>query len=110
MVLFLQQFASELSRVTKEVGTMGQLGGCADVKDAHGAWHDLVQGLNRMVDRVTKQVRAISYSTTAVAQGDLSQRVEIDAEGEILQLCVLIRIPHASPLKLLAGPKRSIPC
>lgn len=88
MVEFLQKFASELSRVTQEVGTMGQLGGAADVEQAHGAWHDLVTGLNRMIDRVTKQVRAISDSTTAVAQGDLSRRVNIDAEGEILRLSV----------------------
>ncbi|OAV88912.1 hypothetical protein PTTG_03826 [Puccinia triticina 1-1 BBBD Race 1] len=88
MVRFLQDFNSEVTRVALEVGTAGKLGGSANVKHARGEWHNLVTGLNRMVDRVTGQVRAISRSTAAVAKGDLSQRVEIDAEGEILQLFV----------------------
>ncbi|CAH7684481.1 expressed protein [Phakopsora pachyrhizi] len=90
MVRFLQDFNSEVTRVTLEVGTAGKLGGSANVKHARGEWHNLVTGLNRMVDRVTGQVRAISRSTAAVAKGDLSQRVEIDAEGEILQLAETI--------------------
>ncbi|KAG0141877.1 hypothetical protein CROQUDRAFT_673888 [Cronartium quercuum f. sp. fusiforme G11] len=90
MVRFLQDFNSEVTRVALEVGTAGKLGGSARVKNARGEWHNLVTGLNRMVDRVTGQVRAISASTTAVAKGDLSQRVEIDAEGEILQLAQTI--------------------
>ncbi|PLW22706.1 hypothetical protein PCASD_13739 [Puccinia coronata f. sp. avenae] len=90
MVRFLQDFNSEVTRVALEVGTAGKLGGSANVKHARGEWHNLVTGLNRMVDRVTGQVRAISRSTAAVAKGDLSQRVEIDAEGEILQLAETI--------------------
>ncbi|MBW0480484.1 hypothetical protein O181_020199 [Austropuccinia psidii MF-1] len=90
MVRFLQDFNSEVTRVALEVGTAGKLGGSANVKHARGEWHNLVTGLNRMVDRVTGQVRAISRSTSAVAKGDLSQRVEIDAEGEILQLAETI--------------------
>ncbi|KAH9814854.1 hypothetical protein DFH28DRAFT_894067 [Melampsora americana] len=90
MVRFLQDFNSEVTRVALEVGTAGKLGGSAKVENARGEWHNLVTGLNRMVDRVTGQVRAISASTTAVAKGDLSQRVEIDAEGEILQLAQTI--------------------
>lgn len=90
MVRFLQDFNSEVTRVALEVGTSGKLGGSAKVENARGEWHNLVTGLNRMVDRVTGQVRAISASTTAVAKGDLTQRVEIDAEGEILQLAQTI--------------------
>ncbi|KNE95783.1 hypothetical protein PSTG_10844 [Puccinia striiformis f. sp. tritici PST-78] len=91
MVRFLQDFNSEVTRVALEVGTAGKLGGSANVKHARGEWHNLVTGLNRMVDRVTGQVRAISRSTAAVAKGDLSQRVEIDAEGEILQLFLWLK-------------------
>ncbi|KAI8444235.1 hypothetical protein BY996DRAFT_4601214, partial [Phakopsora pachyrhizi] len=90
MVRFLQDFNSEVTRVTLEVGTAGKLGGSANVKHARGEWHNLVTGLNRMVDRVTGQVLFCVTIKAAVAKGDLSQRVEIDAEGEILQLAETI--------------------
>ncbi|POW15236.1 hypothetical protein PSHT_07156 [Puccinia striiformis] len=107
MVRFLQDFNSEVTRVALEVGTAGKLGGSANVKHARGEWHNLVTGLNRMVDRVTGQVRAISRSTAAVAKGDLSQRVEIDAEGEILQLAETINAMLGRVSNLPQGVSRS---
>ena len=86
MVDQLNAFASEVSRVAKEVGTDGKLGGQAQVKGVSGTWRDLTENVNRMADNLTDQVRNIALVTTGVANGDLSQKITVDARGEILQL------------------------
>ncbi|MFE0465405.1 HAMP domain-containing protein, partial [Kitasatospora sp. NPDC058965] len=79
-------FAGEVTRVAREVGTEGRLGGQADVKGVSGTWKDLTESVNVMADNLTAQVRAIAAVTTSVAQGDLSQKIRVDARGEILEL------------------------
>ncbi|WP_455361338.1 HAMP domain-containing protein [Streptomyces sp. SYSU K21746] len=86
MVDQLSAFADEVTRVAREVGTEGRLGGQADVKGVSGTWKDLTQSVNVMADNLTAQVRSIAEVTTAVAQGDLSQKIRVDARGEILEL------------------------
>ncbi|MFF9655865.1 HAMP domain-containing protein [Streptomyces griseoluteus] len=86
MVEQLSAFADEVTRVAREVGTEGRLGGQADVKGVSGTWKDLTESVNVMADNLTAQVRSIADVTTAVAQGDLSQKIRVDARGEILQL------------------------
>jgi methyl-accepting chemotaxis protein len=86
MVDQLSTFASEVTRVSKEVGTEGKLGGQAQVKDVGGTWKDLTDSVNAMAGSLTSQVRDIAKVTTAVASGDLSQNITVDARGEILQL------------------------
>ncbi len=86
MVDQLSQFASELTRVAKEVGTDGLLGVQAKVEGVSGTWLDLTNNVNAMADSLTVQVRNIANVTTAVAQGDLSQRITVDAKGEVLEL------------------------
>ncbi|MFV0131360.1 HAMP domain-containing protein [Streptomyces sp. HMX112] len=86
MVDTLSAFASEVTRVAREVGTEGRLGGQADVKGVSGTWKDLTESVNVMGDNLTAQVRSIAQVTTAVAQGDLSQKIRVDARGEILEL------------------------
>jgi HAMP domain-containing protein/signal transduction histidine kinase len=86
MVDQLNAFASEVSRVSKEVGTDGKLGGQAEVKGVSGIWKDLTDNVNRMASNLTDQVRNIALVTTGVANGDLSQKITVDARGEILQL------------------------
>lgn len=86
MVDQLSQFASEVTRVAKEVGTDGILGGQAKVEGVSGTWLDLTNNVNAMADALTGQVRNIANVTTAVAQGDLSQRITVDAKGEVLEL------------------------
>ncbi|GAA4883252.1 HAMP domain-containing protein [Kitasatospora terrestris] len=86
MVDQLGSFAGEVTRVAREVGTEGRLGGQADVRDVSGTWRDLTESVNVMADNLTAQVRAIASVTTAVAQGDLSQKIRVDARGEILEL------------------------
>ncbi|GHE99370.1 HAMP domain-containing protein [Streptomyces griseoluteus] len=86
MVDQLSAFADEVTRVAREVGTEGRLGGQADVKGVSGTWKDLTESVNVMADNLTAQVRSIADVTTAVAQGDLSQKIRVDARGEILQL------------------------
>ncbi|MBX3021328.1 MAG: HAMP domain-containing protein [Bdellovibrionales bacterium] len=86
MVDQLSSFASEVTRVAKEVGTEGKLGGQADVKGVSGTWKDLTDNVNLLAGNLTEQVRNIAKVTTAVAKGDLSQKITVDARGEILEL------------------------
>jgi HAMP domain-containing protein/signal transduction histidine kinase len=86
MVDQLNSFASEVTRVAKEVGTEGRLGGQADVKGASGIWRDLTDNVNSLASNLTNQVRNIAKVTTAVAKGDLSQKITVDAKGEIFEL------------------------
>ncbi len=86
MVDQLSSFASEVTRVAREVGTDGRLGGQAEVKGVAGVWKDLTDSVNSMAGNLTSQVRNIAEVTTAVAKGDLSTRITVDARGEILQL------------------------
>ena len=86
MVDQLSAFADEVTRVAREVGTEGKLGGQAAVPGISGVWKDLTDSVNSMADNLTDQVRNIAQVTTAVAQGDLSQHITVDARGEILQL------------------------
>src|SRR3989440_343334 len=82
----LDLFTSEVTRVAREVGTEGLLGGQADVKGVSGTWKDLTESVNVMAANLTGQVRSIAEVTTAVAKGDLSQKIRVDARGEILEL------------------------
>ncbi|WP_435925808.1 HAMP domain-containing protein [Paenibacillus sp. DYY-L-2] len=86
MVDQLSTFASEVTRVALEVGTEGKLGGQAEVKGVGGTWKDLTEGVNNMARNLTDQVRGIADVTTAVAKGDLSKKITVDAKGEILEL------------------------
>ncbi len=86
MVDQLNAFASEVTRVAREVGTEGALGGQADVKGVGGTWKDLTDSVNFMAGNLTNQVRNIAQVTTAVARGDLSTKITVDARGEILEL------------------------
>ena len=86
MVDQLSSFASEVTRVAREVGTEGKLGGQADVKGVAGTWKDLTVSVNSMAGNLTGQVRNIAEVTTAVANGDLSKKITVDVRGEILQL------------------------
>src|SRR5437762_7044346 len=86
MVDQLSSFAAEVTRVAKEVGTDGKLGGQAAVPEASGIWRDLTDNVNRMALNLTSQVRNIAEVSTAVARGDLSKKITVDARGEILQL------------------------
>src|SRR5712672_3665440 len=86
MVDQLSSFASEVTRVAKEVGTEGELGGQADVKGVGGVWKDLTDSVNSMAGNLTAQVRNIAEVTTAVAKGDLGRKITVDVRGEILEL------------------------
>ncbi len=86
MVDQLGSFASEVTRVAREVGTDGKLGGQADVRGVAGTWKDLTDNVNLMANNLTSQVRNIADVTTAVANGDLSKKITADARGEILEL------------------------
>ncbi|MER7205416.1 HAMP domain-containing protein [Streptosporangium sp. NPDC000239] len=86
MVDQLSSFADEVTRVAREVGTEGRLGGQADVKGVSGTWKALTESVNVMADNLTAQVRSIAEVTTAVAKGNLSQKIRVDARGEILEL------------------------
>jgi HAMP domain-containing protein/signal transduction histidine kinase/DNA-binding response OmpR family regulator len=86
MVDQLRSFASEVTRVAREVGTEGKLGGQADVKGVAGTWKDLTDSVNSMAGNLTAQVRNIADVTTAVAKGDLSKKITVDVRGEILEL------------------------
>src|SRR6201982_1619136 len=92
MVDQLSSFASEVTRVAREVGTEGKLGGQAEVKGVAGVWKDLTESVNSMAGNLTNQVRNIPGVTTAVAKGDLSQKITVEALGEILQLKNTINI------------------
>src|SRR5262250_2466850 len=86
MVDQLSSFASEVTRVAREVGTEGMLGGQADVRGVAGTWKDLTESVNSMASNLTAQVRNIAEVTTAVARGDLSKKITVDVKGEILEL------------------------
>jgi len=86
MVDQLNIFAAEVTRVAREVGTEGKLGGQAEVSEAAGVWQELTSNVNMMASNLTDQVRNIAQVTTAVAQGDLSQKITVEAQGEILGL------------------------
>ena len=86
MVDQLGSFASEVTRVAREVGTEGELGGQAEVKGVAGVWKDLTDSVNSMAGNLTAQVRNIAEVTTAVANGDLSRKITVDVRGEILEL------------------------
>jgi HAMP domain-containing protein/CheY-like chemotaxis protein/signal transduction histidine kinase len=86
MVDRLNRFASEVTRVAREVGTDGKLGGQAQVEDVSGVWKDLTENVNLMAGNLTGQVRNIADVTIAVANGDLSKKITVDVRGEILQL------------------------
>src|SRR5215831_10908199 len=86
MVDQLRSFASEVTRVAREVGTEGKLGGQADVRGVAGTWKDLTDSVNSMAGNLTSQVRNIADVTKAVARGDLSAKITVDVKGEILEL------------------------
>jgi HAMP domain-containing protein len=90
MVDQLNGFASEVTRVAREVGTEGKLGGQAQVRGVGGTWKDLTDSVNFMAANLTNQVRNIAAVTTAVANGDLSKKITVDVRGEILELKVTI--------------------
>ncbi|MEU5159855.1 HAMP domain-containing protein [Streptomyces sp. NPDC020875] len=86
MVTTLSSFADEVTRVAREVGTEGELGGQAQVPGVSGTWKDLTESVNSMASNLTWQVRQIATVTTAIAKGDLTRKIDIDARGEILEL------------------------
>ncbi|WP_233521413.1 HAMP domain-containing protein, partial [Streptomyces triticagri] len=90
MVDQLSNFAEQVTRVAREVGTEGILGGQAEVQGVAGTWKDLTQSVNGMANNLTMQVRNIAEVTTAVATGDLSKKITVDAKGEILQLVTTV--------------------
>src|SRR5206468_827572 len=86
MVDQLSSFAAEVTRVAREVGTEGKLGGQAEVRGVAGTWKDLTDSVNSMAGNLTAQVRNIAQVTTAVANGNLSRKITVDVQGEILEL------------------------
>src|SRR5207253_702308 len=86
MIDQLSVFTSEVTRVAREVGTEGKLGGQAQVKGVSGVWKELTESVNQMAGNLTAQVRNIAGVTTAVASGDLSKKITVDVKGEILEL------------------------
>src|SRR5256885_2857439 len=86
MVDQLNSFASEVTRVAREVGFEGKLGGQAQVKGVGGTWKELTDNVNTMASNLTSQVRNIAEVTTAVQQGDLSKKITVDVQGELLEL------------------------
>ncbi len=90
MVDQLRSFADEVTRVAREVGTEGKLGGQAEVRDVSGVWRDLTENVNFMASNLTSQVRNIAQVATAVAKGDLTQKITVDARGEVAALAETI--------------------
>src|SRR5436189_52425 len=90
MVDQLNAFASEVSRVAREVGTEGKLGGQAEVPDVAGTWKDLTDNVNSMASNLTGQVRNIADVATAIANGDLSRKITVNAKGEVAALAETI--------------------
>src|SRR5437867_966845 len=86
MVDQLSSFAAEVTRVAREVGTEGKLGGQAEVKGVAGVWKDLTDSVNLMAGNLTVQLRDVSKVATAIANGDLTQKITVDVRGEILQI------------------------
>ena len=83
MVSKLRTFSREVTRVAREVGTEGRLGGQAKIDGVEGTWKELTDNVNTMADRLTDQVRSIAKVTTAISLGDLSQQITVDAQGPI---------------------------
>ena len=108
MVDQLNSFASEVTRVAREVGTEGRLGGQAQVRGVAGVWKDLTDNVNTMAGNLTDQVRNIAEVTTAVANGDLSKKITVDVKGEILQLKNTINamVDQLNSLRLGSDPRR----
>ena len=108
MVEQLASFASEVTRVAREVGTEGKLGGQANVKGVAGTWKDLTDNVNAMATNLTGQVRNIAEVTTAVASGDLSKKITVDVKGEILELKNTINtmVDQLNSLRLGSDPRR----
>ncbi len=100
MVDQLNSFGSEVTRVAREVGSEGKLGGQADVPGVAGTWKDLTNSVNKMASNLTSQVRNIAEVTTAVAKGDLSRKITVDVRGEILELKNTINT-HGGPAQCL---------
>ena len=113
MVDQLRSFAAEVTRVAIEVGTEGKLGGQAEVKGVSGTWKDLTDNVNGLAGNLTGQVRNIAKVTTAVANGDLSQKITVDVKGEILELKNTINTMvdqlNSFAAKSPASPRRSAP-
>ena len=113
MVDQLRSFASEVTRVAREVGTDGRLGGQAVVPGVAGTWKDLTDSVNAMAGNLTAQVRNIAEVTTAVARGDLSRKITVNVSGEILELKDTINTMvdqlTPSPVKSPAWRARSAP-
>ena len=86
MVDQLSSFADEVTRVAREVGTEGKLGGQAQVRGVSGTWRDLTESVNQLAGTLTTQLRAISAVSTAVARGDLTQQIQVAALGEVAEL------------------------
>src|SRR5207248_150658 len=107
MVDQLSSFAAEVTRVAKEVGTDGKLGGQAGVPEASGTWRDLTDNVNRMASNLTSQVRNIAEVSTAVARGDLRQAVQVNAKGEIGALGETLN-NMAEPLSIFAEQVTSV--
>ena len=109
MVDQLSSFADEVTRVAREVGTEGVLGGQADVKGVSGTWRDLTESVNGMASNLTDQVRQIANVTTAVADGDLSQKVTVEARGEVAALADTINrmVDQLSSLRGGGHPRRA---
>ena len=105
-------FTSEVTRVAREVGTEGKLGGQAQVKDVSGTWKDLTDNVNKMANNLTTQVRNIADVTTAVAKGDLTKKITVDVKGEVLELKNTINIMvdqlSSSSEKLLAEREKEL--
>src|SRR5205807_601360 len=95
----LNGFASEVTRVAREVGSEGKLGGQAQVQGVAGTWKDLTDSVNSMAGNLTNQVRNIAEVTTAVAKGDLSKKITVDVRGEIQEL----KVPINTILRPLNG-------
>ena len=108
MVDQLNSFAAEVTRVAREVGTEGKLGGQAEVKGVAGTWKDLTDNVNFMAGNLTNQVRNIANVTTAVAKGDLSQKITVDVKGEILELKNTINtmVDQLSFIRRRSDPRR----
>src|SRR5688572_1260609 len=105
MVDQLNAFASEVTRVAREVGTEGKLGGQATVRGVAGTWKDLTDNVNLMASNLTNQVRNIAEVTTAVANGDLTKTITVDVRGEILEL-KNTNNTMVDQLNAFAGPAR----
>ncbi len=107
MVDQLNSFASEVTRVAREVGTEGRLGGQAQVEGVGGTWKDLTDNVNAMAGNLTGQVRNIAEVTTAVARGDLSKKITVDVKGEILELkdTINMMVDQLNSLRVGSDPR-----